>query len=60
MTSRIKRTLHTLRALLGWNEISDRRLTPGHGWLLPPAACSEPGAVAPVQVPSRAASSQRG
>jgi hypothetical protein len=34
MTSWIERTLQALRSLLGWNDISELRLTPAHGWLL--------------------------
>jgi len=47
MTSWIERTLQALRSLLGWNDISERRLTPAHGWLLvrrPVAVTATPSA----------------
>jgi len=44
MKSWFNETLYTIRALLGWENISDRRLTPAHGWLLPLAASPNPGA----------------
>jgi len=62
MTSWIERTLQALRSLLGWNHLSERRLTPAHGWLLVrrPVAVTVSPAVPPGPAPPCSGSGSRG
>jgi hypothetical protein len=55
----LRRAFATLRVWLGFADQSVDRLTPAHGWLLPPAATSLSRVIARASVPSVREASSR-
>ena len=63
MRDLLDQVLASIRSWLGWRDLSETRLSPGHGWLLPAPAvvlARHPSAGVPVAVAAYRQPARRG